>query len=197
MKVLPDKITRTVAPSSYPVTTAEAKSHLRVDIADDDTLIASMISAATDYVENYTGRAFVTRTYRADLMNFYDFIELPMEPIIAISNIKYYNTSSPSVLTTLSSSVYALVNNKIYRNFGSSWESVYPRVDAVQITFTAGYAPTSSPEVAAESVPDAIKASILLIVGDLYEHRETSITGLMYTRTRTVEMLLNPYRVYQ
>ena len=147
MKVLADKITRTAAPASYPVTTAEAKSHLRVDISDDDTLIASMISAATDYVELATGRSFVTRTYRADLSAFADVIELPMRPIISVTSIKYYDTSSP--------------------------------------------------EVAAENVADAIKAAILLIVGDLYENRESSVTGLMYAKTKTVEMLLAPYRFYQ
>ena len=196
MKVLADKITRTVAPSAV-LTTAEAKSHLRVDISTDDTLIDSMISAATDYCELYTGRSFVTRTYRADLSAFADVIELPMRPIISITSIKYYDTNSPSVLTTLASSTYNVVNNVIYRTFGASWPSRYPRMDSVQITFTAGYAPTSSPEVAAENVPDAVKAAILLIVGELYENRESSITGLMYTKTKTVEMLLAPYRFYQ
>jgi len=196
MKVLADKITQTVAPTAV-LTTAEAKSHLRVDISDDDTLIDSMISAATDYVELYTGRSFVTRTYRADLSGFADVIELPMRPIISITSIKYYDTNSPSVLTTLASSTYNLVNNVIYRTWGASWPSRYPRMDAVQVTFTAGDAPTSSPEVAAENVPDAVKAAILLIVGELYENRESSVTGLMYAKTKTVEMLLDGYRFYQ
>lgn len=196
LNVLSDQVTETVAPTAEPVTTAEAKLHLRVDITDDDTLIAEMVTAAREFVESYTARSFVQRTYRADLVNFADHIVLPGRPIASITNIKYYNTDSPSVLTTLDSNVYALVNNCINRNQGESWESVYPRADAVQILYVAGYAPTSSPEVAAESVPSSIKSAIKLIVGDLYENREGKIVGTIQSDNPTVLMLLRPYRVY-
>jgi uncharacterized phiE125 gp8 family phage protein len=196
MKVLSDQITQTVAPASEPVTTAEAKSHLRVDITDDDTLIASYVQAARLFCESYTGRSFVRRTYRADVPDFADQIVLPGRPIISITSIKYYNTDSPSVLTTLDSGVYALVHNCINRNYGETWESVYPRADAVEITYIAGYAPTSSPEVEAESVPEPIKTAIKMIVGDLYENREGKIVGTIQSDNPTVLMLLNPYRVY-
>jgi len=196
MHVLTDQITETVAPTAYPVTLVEAKAHLRVDISDDDTLITSMIAAATDFCEAYTGRSFVPRTYRADLRGFY-FGNLPKRPIISISSVKYYDTGSPETLTTWAATNYQLVNDILYWTEAASIPAYAYRADAIQITYTAGYAPTSSPEDPAESVPTAIKAAILMIIGDLYENREAKITGLMQTENYTVMMLLSSYRVYQ
>lgn len=194
--VTPEQVTEVTAASAYPVTRTEAKSHLRVDISDDDTLIDGLIAAATQYVENFTGRALVERTLRADLPYFCDSICLPHRPIIAISSVKYYDTASPSVLQTLSSSVYSLSQGVVRRNYGASWESTYPRADAVQIQYTAGYLSTASPKDVDAPVPRALKQALLLVVGDLYENREGKIVGLMHSDNPTVHMLLQPYRVY-
>ena len=50
-------------PTVEPVTTVEAKAHMRVDIADDDTLIAAYIKAARVNLELITGRRFMTQTW--------------------------------------------------------------------------------------------------------------------------------------
>jgi uncharacterized phiE125 gp8 family phage protein len=200
LTVSPDYVTTTVQPAEEPVSRTETKLHLRVDVTTDDTLIDTLIQAAREYVEKYTGRAFVRRTLRADLPYFDDCIRLPFAPAISISSVKYYNTDSPTVLTTLASSYYSLQSNKAIfrRNPGYSWPAVYPFHNAVQITYVAGYAPTSSPEEEAESVPAAIKAAIKLIVGDLYENREGQVLypGQLHVNP-TVNRLLDAYRVYQ
>ena len=46
-------------PAAEPVTLAEAKSHLKLDTSDEDTLIASLITAARARAEWHTGRALV------------------------------------------------------------------------------------------------------------------------------------------
>ena len=68
--------------SVEPVTLAEAKLHMRVDVSDDKTLIEAMISAARDMVERYTGRTLIYTAYRL----IYDVwpydIELPRSPAV-------------------------------------------------------------------------------------------------------------------
>lgn len=199
--VTPDYVTETVAPSEEPVTLAETANHLRVEgdeLTSDTALINSLITAAREYCEKYTGRALVERTLRADICAFYDEIRLPHSPIISISSIQYYNTASPSVLTALAATEYDLVRDIVKRNYGGVYPSIYPRLDSVQITYTAGYESTSSPKDYDENVPSAIKAAILLIVGDLYENREAQVvgSGIQVTPNKTVHMLLDSYRVY-
>lgn len=199
MLITADYVTETVAPAAEPISREEAKLYSRIDISTDDTLIDLLIKAAREEVETYTGRAFVKRTYRADIPRFFDVMELPHPPVIAISGIQYYTATSPAALTTLATSNYTLDRNRVIRSYDGTWPAVDPVPNAVQITYTAGYPATSSPEVPAENVPGAIKAAMFLIIGDLYENREGQIVmpGQSVQVNPTVKRLLNYYRVYK
>jgi uncharacterized phiE125 gp8 family phage protein len=60
----------TTAPTSEPITRDEAKSFLRVDISDDDTLIDNLIQSAREFCEEYTGRTLINTTYKLSLDGF-------------------------------------------------------------------------------------------------------------------------------
>lgn len=196
--VTPEYVTQTVAPTAEPVTRTEAKLYARIDISTDDTLVDALIKAAREEVEAYTGRAYVQRTYRADIPYFSDEIQLPHKPIIAISSVKYYSNASPSVLTTLAATNYELTRDTVIRAYGATWPAVDTRAAPVQITYTAGYPTTSSPQSAASDVPVAVKQAMHLIIGDLYENREGQVLypGALQNNP-TVMRLLNYYRVYR
>ena len=193
------QLTETVAPVADPITLAEAKTHLRVDGTDSDTLITAQITAARQYIEKTIQRSMVQRTYRADVEGFAYRYRLPLPPLASISSIKYYTPDSPQVLTTLDANFYRadLGRSEIYMDASSaSIPSIASRHDAVQITFVAGHAPdTSSPIDHAANVPEAIKAATKLLVADMYENRETS-TPLKITQLPTVDRLLAAYREY-
>jgi uncharacterized phiE125 gp8 family phage protein len=197
MIVTAEYVSEVTAPTYEPVSLAEAKAHLRVDAEDEDILISSLIVAARQRCENYTNRSFVQRTLRADVDWFEDEIFLPYIPVASITHIKYYNAASPSVLTTLSSAVYSLSRNRVIRKYGQVWPAVDSREGAVQITYVAGYASTSSPQYPPSNVPQAVKQSMLLYVGDMYENREAQILypGAMQIN-KTAEALLDQYRIY-
>lgn len=181
------------AAASDPVTLAEAKLHQGIDHTDDDDLITALISAATEHVESVLTRSLVDRTLRVDLPHFGDQIVLHAPPIVSISQVQYYDADN--ALQTLATSAYTLdaPAAMMRRVYGQTYPTTYVRHDAVQITYVAGYGTSSSP---AGSVPSAIKTAIKMLVSELYENRETSVTGLMYTKVPTVDMLLAPYRVY-
>lgn len=61
------RATLTVPPTGEPLTLAEAKLHLRVDLNDDDALITALISAAREQVEFLTGQRLMTQTWDLDL----------------------------------------------------------------------------------------------------------------------------------
>ena len=63
-------LTLVTAPATYPVTLAELKSHLAIDVATEDTRLTSLIAAATDLCEIFTGRSFVTQTWKLTMPSF-------------------------------------------------------------------------------------------------------------------------------
>lgn len=198
MKVSTEYITETSVSSTEPLTVAEAKLHLRVDISTDDTYIGDLITSARMWCEEYCQRSFVQHTYRADLPYFADVMELPLGPVQSISSIKYYDTASPNALQTLSTNVYALNHDTVTRNDGQSWESVAYRNDAVQITFVTGWQDTSSPQGTGAAVPRPVVQAMRLLIGDAYENREWQVLypGQLH-ESRAMFNLLNAYRAYR
>lgn len=56
------------APTTEPITIAEAKAHLRIDDTDDDPLVNTLIIVTRQAVEEFLGRALITQTWQV----FYD-----------------------------------------------------------------------------------------------------------------------------
>lgn len=168
-----DLITIT-GPASEPVTTAEAKTHLRVDVSDEDTYIDSLISVARFKVENRTGFRLIDQTTElradsfddGDLANRSnkDIIKLRVAPIIAVSSVKYDDTDD--VEQTLSTSEYWTDTLSVPARImtKSSWPSTEDKIGAVRIRMNTGYAN-------AAAVPDHFKLCIKLLVAHYFEHR--------------------------
>jgi uncharacterized phiE125 gp8 family phage protein len=189
------RATQTVAPTTAVVTTSEAKSHLRVDSADDDTLIGAQVAAATAWVEEYTGRQLVTATWLLTLDSFPSAgepIVLPRPPAATITSIVY--TDSDETATTIDAANYTLDDSDDLRRHrilpvgGYLWPTNTRTYSGVAVTYTAGYG-------AAAAVPEIFKRAILLLVGDLYEQRETIVVGTSQSTIPTVERLLVNQRV--
>lgn len=162
---------RTVAPASEPITTAEAKSNLRVDISDDDTLIGNLIAAAREELEGRTSRAFVTQTWQMKLDRFpLDVIEVPICPLATVTSITYLDSAGDS--QTLSTDIYTVDTvsepGRITRKYGQSWPLTYSQQNAVTVTFTAGYGN-------AAAVPQVVKQAIQMLVAHRYAYRGITV----------------------
>lgn len=189
-----------VTPSATePVTLARAKEHLRVDIANDDSLITAYIAAARDAVEAATGRVLMPSVWRQTFdafsggeNGFADYLRLTKVPVRSITSIIYTDIYGAEI--TISALNYKLLSGVVegyswvsYAT-GYSWPSVGDVYGPVKITYSAGYAD-------AASVPPALIAAILLMVGDLYQSRASNIQGLTVMRNPAVEFLIGPYRL--
>jgi uncharacterized phiE125 gp8 family phage protein len=176
---------RTSDAATEPLTATEAKLHLRVDSSDEDLLIERLIKAARKYCENYTERSFITQTWTASADSFPSVIELLHGPVISITSVVYYNESNES--TTLSTDDYTTDLTSIVARIEpvSSFPSTYDKINAVTVTYITGYG-------AASTVPEDIKAAMLLLIGKLYQNREETVKRL----PTSVECLLDSYKVY-
>lgn len=156
------------------------KSHLRVDHADDDSLIAARIAAATNFVEGETGilgRALITQTWRLTLPAApSSALQLPLPPVQSVSSITYYDADNVS--QTFAADQYRLVSagdvGLVDLAQGASWPALYSRSDAMSVEFVAGFGDDS------EDVPEEIRLAVIMLVAHWYENRE--VMGDVSTR---------------
>lgn len=183
------------APTIEPMTLQEAKDHLRVDHADDDSYIEPLIKAVREAAETFTGRGFITQTWDLFIHCFPrpgTLLEIPMPPLQSITSIKYIDTDGNQ--QTLASSVYTVDANAemgtVTLAYNQTWPTIRAIPNAVEIRFIAGYGSN------AEDMPEGIRHGMKMLLGHLYERRETTIVGVPITAVpQAYEWLLNPYTV--
>lgn len=166
-------IKESVAPATTPVTSTEAKLHCRVDHSADDTIFTRLIEVARRQCEQISGWAFVTRTYTAQLDAWPrgGCIELPNPPLQSVTSIAYTDDVGGS--HTIPASDYVVDTHstpgRIVLKDGATWPSETLQVGgAVTITFVAGFGD-------ADDVPEQYKQAMLLLIGHLYENRESVV----------------------
>ena len=96
-------------PAIQPITLAEAKLHLRVDHNDEDTLIESLIRAATEHLDGWTGilgRCLVEQVWRQDHDRFARQMIIPLGPVMAVQSITWRDPAGQ--LSTVPSGSYDL-----------------------------------------------------------------------------------------
>lgn len=180
-----------VTPPEPVISLSEAKDHLRVRHNDEDALITAYVAAATGHIDGpdgWLGRAIGVQTLEAYLCapTFDRIIHLPYPPAVEVESIEARTASG---WDTVGPAVYEVRGSEVWRTASSSWPAWISDPEAVRVIYQAGY----------EIVPPAIRAAILLMVGDLYANRETVSAGQIATSipmSTTVENLLSPFRVY-
>ena len=185
------------APATEPVTSTEAKAHLRVDTTADDTLIGTLITAARQHVEAHLRRALITQTWElvTDAFPVGDVLRLPLPPLVSVTSIKY--TDEDGAESTLSSGLYVVdtdsTKGRVVLKNGETWPSVtLAAANGVRVRYVAGYGEASA-------VPRPIRQAILLLIGTMYENRESVLVAQGVTVAQLpfgVDALLMPYRIF-
>ena len=171
-------LARTVAPATTPVSLSEVNLACRIDTSAEDALITGYLNSAIEQLEGTAkgnkgilGRALITQTWALYLDDFPagDCFELPLPPLQSVTSIQYYNDAG--TLTTLSSSVYQVDTvsepARVMLKLGQTWPTVEQQLlNAVVVTFVAGYGNASA-------VPEALKASLYLLVQKAYDATRT------------------------
>jgi uncharacterized phiE125 gp8 family phage protein len=188
-------LSRVGAPTSQPVTLAEAKAHLRVDGAADDGLIGLYLEAAVDAVEAATGRCLTQQDWEMQLSDF-PASDHPIEPAHAplLSVVSLRTVSALGIVTTLAEGAYQVVapagpyalRGQVRPAPGTLW----PMTDSdvlgpVRLTYRAGYA----------QVPAGLRSAVLLLVGDSYANREAASVARLQEQP-ALRRLLAPFSLF-
>ena len=189
---LPWNLTETVAPTVEPLSTADAKTHLRVDHSEEDGLIDDYVEAARRQVELFTRRALVNTTFTLKLDAFPVEIRTPRSPLSSVTSITHIDCDGNS--QTVASSVYDVDTDtepgRIFLKFDQSWPDTRTINNAVTVTFVAGFGS------AASSVPESLRSAVRLLAAHYYEQREPVVVGTITAKIpMSVESLLWMNRV--
>lgn len=228
-----------------PVSLAEAKLMVRqTATTTDDGYIGALITAAREQCELVTNRCLARRDWvlpldafpyysesmvslpaassprsATTLWNYSQMIKLPWPPLVSVTQIRYIATDkSVKILTPGTGFVVDRINEpgRVFPLPGATWPAALYVPDAVEVLFTAGYAP--DPEEGAESsipfnpvgtnpgqqpdsivalaIPQSARAAILQLVTHWYRNREPVAAGTVSEVPWHVSQLLAGLKVF-
>jgi uncharacterized phiE125 gp8 family phage protein len=178
----------TTPPTEEPVSLEEARQHLRADAGSEDALIEALIQAAREHVEAVCERALMPQTWTERQAAFPLVLELRGGCVRSVTAVRYVDGNGEE--QTLPTCAYITDPTTepatVRPAYGTSWPTARTQHGAVSVEYAVGYTD-------AASVPAALRAAVLLIVGDLYANREATIDQ-KYVENRAVSRLMWPFK---
>lgn len=169
------------APTVLPVSVADVKKALRIDSADDDAVIETLIRAAVDYYEGWTGilgLCLVEQTWRQSYDRFDHVLCLPLGPAIEPVSVSWRNASGQ--ISTVPDESYSLETSAggqsviRFRNAFSQPSDLYER-GAVSVEYKAGWPIVEDKP----TVPKDICTAIIARVQIGYEQSATEASATL------------------
>lgn len=151
------------------------RAHLRVDGYDEDGLIEIYRDTAFDLVQSYTMKSLVPTafTWRGKFPGGRGAVTLGVAPATNVTEIKWIDSAGAEQTLALASIIVG-AQGRLALAPGVSWPSDVADIDfPVTIKFTAGYA--------SGHLPRTLINAALLLAGQMYKNRESTITGTIAT----------------
>lgn len=185
---------KTVQPLTEPITLTEAQLHLRLDTDSsnashpDNTLVDMMITTAREMVEKDTGLTLPASQFQCKSKAVNNLVSLQTYPVTSIEEVTYEDDDE--VIQTVSSTDYYVDNFK--RPSVLVFRRNVPTKD-VTISFTAGYTDNDSPNPF--PMPKMLKNAMLLMIGNLYENRQSVGDYESYKKDMSYEYAVQKERI--
>jgi uncharacterized phiE125 gp8 family phage protein len=185
---------RIAGPAMLPVSLAEAKLHLRVDGDDEDMLVESLLDAAVQYLDGWSGilgRCLITQQWAVS-MGAWPIcpLRLPFPGIRAVTVAYADPAGADQSVDAALFQTYDDARGTII-SFRSGFDAPSlqdERADAATISFTAGYGDGPA------DIPAPLRAAILLLVGHWYQNRELAADANIGELPFAVSALIAPFR---
>lgn len=179
-------------PTVEPLTLTEVKAHLVIDHDDDDAMLVALIKAARKHFEMRTNRVVVRQKWRLFFDYYMGTVDLEPYQVQEVSAVQYLDADGAT--QTLSSSIYTVdvPRQKLYLAYGQTWPSIRYVTNAWWVDVWAGYYTVASPLDLMGGIPQDAKHAMLMMVGDLYENRETRLDVQNYANP-TYDALIAPH----
>ena len=183
---------RTIAPAAEPVTAAELRAQLlETEDGLPDVQADALIAEARELIEEMTGLAFITQTWRLSLdgwpagqelwwdgvrqmaiseiyaSNSLRAVDLPRYPLASIASVTVYDEASNSAAVDVSSTfdvdTYRRPGRMVLKR-GATWPIALRGANAIEILYVAGFGASGA------AVPAILKRAIKQVAAHLYSH---------------------------
>jgi uncharacterized phiE125 gp8 family phage protein len=173
-----------------PISLEQAKEHLRVVYDDEDSYISGLIVAAREMAEGKLNRTIKQRVREAAFCNWSNIV-LRKPPFVSVESLSYIDSTGEEQYLEDYAVRARSEPARIALPYGFSAPSLQPNEEAIVVRYVAGY-----PE---GEVPQPIFQWMLLVIGTMYENRETMSAGVNVTSIPEdfFKWLLQPYMVYE
>ncbi len=159
--------------ATEPVSLAEAKAWLRVDLDDEDTLISALIKATRLSAEHIMQRTLITTVLELVVDRFPPALRLERPKVLSVVSVKYLDELG--IEQTLDPTDYVLDADNapgyLVPAPDKAWPATLGRVNAVRVRYTAGYGPNAA------DVPESIKQWMRLHIEHYYRNRGAVVTN--------------------
>ena len=168
------------------ISLADMKEFLRVDHSDEDTTITAIIDAATQSIQDYTGRHFKATTWLYS-MEFMRNVEIPYS-VSLVAGISYYNTAGGATALTDNTDYYWGIVNGVLRvkYINTPSDIIEDKMNAVNIIGAT-----------VNEINPPLTHAIKMLSAHYYENRRAVVVGA----TSAIEIplgvkaIINPYRL--
>lgn len=181
------------APTSEPLTLAEAKDYLVIEDGAHDEQLELLIKSARQHLEGRLNRVLIRQKWRLYLDDFMDEVKLEPWDVHEIDQIQYIDTDGAT--QTLATSVYEFdqAAQRVRLAYDQTWPDARSHKNSVWIDVWAGfYDTTVSPQ--ADDVPEPLVTAMKMMVAWNFEHR-MPVSEMELYHNDAFEALVAPYRV--
>ena len=166
------------------VSLADMKLFLRVDHSDEDATITAIIDAATQSIQDYTGRHFKTTTWLLTCRDFND-LDVPYSAN-TVTGISYYEENNNSAKTLDTSKYYSGIELGIMKIIFRDTPTVDPyRIAAVNVIGSV-----------ANQINPPLTHAIKMLAAHYFENRRAVVVGTITAVIPFgIKAIINPYRL--
>jgi uncharacterized phiE125 gp8 family phage protein len=176
-----------VGPATEPASVAELRDWLKIDAADEDAILASLLKTARVTLEGWTRRAFVSQTWRFTYSgsSMDGPIRLPLGPLVSVAALRLYDEAG--VETSVSSDAVELLP-----------DDQRPAIRLVDQTLAAGARRAAADVVvgygaSAADTPAPLRQAILMLA-TCWHARRGDHAEFDLSVPKAVTRLVGPYR---
>ena len=185
-------ITVSVPPVEEPISIDYVQQWTGLNDSEHDDRLYRLISAAREHVEGIIKRSLMPQTIIDRRDSFPSWlIELSLPPVQSLTSIGYIDEAGDPQ-TVISADYVTDLNSlpaRITPIEGVSWPTTDNVMDAVTITYVAGYAD-------ADAIPERIRNAIAMLVDHWSEHRSPVSELRLSDTPLSIDAMLLQYRIF-